>query len=322
MNTSQRVIRFIQEHMALLCFSCLLAGLLAGGFAEGMAFAIPWLFGILTFNSGLGLRVQDLSCIRAKPWVLLLLLVWLHIAAPLVVMTATSLLGFHVDAVMGFAILSMLPVSASTIVWVGFYRGNVTLAMTLLLVDTVLSPFLIPYVLDFLFGATVHMHPFRMLRGLFWMLLFPTLLALALNRITNGTLQRVAGSAFSIFARLAIFTILFINGGVIAPFFQDFDPVFFAVIPVSGMLYALWFLSNFFLGLAIFKNREDTIGFMTACSVRSVTAGMVIAMTYFAPLTTVTVVTGMLFQPPLASLSGKLASGYFERRESRSGTDP
>ena len=314
MSASQRSIRFIQEHMALLSFSCLLAGLLAGEFAEGLGGAIPWLFAVLTFNSGLGLRVQDLGCVRAKPWILPFHLVWLHVAAPLMAMAATNLLGFPVDAVMGFAILAMLPVSASTVVWIGFYRGNVTLAMALLLMDTVLTPFIIPYALDFLFGATVHMDPLRMLRGLFWMLLFPTLLALFLNRLTGGGLQRVAGKTFSLLARFAIFTILFINGGVISPFFRDFDPVFFAVVAMAGAYFVLWFLANFFLGLAIFKNREDTISFMLCSSIRSITAGMVIAMAYFAPLTTVTVVTGMLFQPPLASYSGTLASRYFDRK--------
>ena len=301
---------FIREHIAFISLSCVVCGILAGEGAARFSAAVPWFFAVLTFNSGLGLRIRDLGSLRSKPWILPLHLAWLHLVMPVLAFGVTKLLSFPNEAVMGFVILSIIPISASCVVWVGIYKGNVTLAMALLLMDTVLAPFIIPSALHFMFGAGVHMDPLRMLRGLFWLLLAPTLLALTLNRLTQGGLQKVAGKTVSSLAQGAIFCILFINGGVVAPFFPNPTPLFFAILGVCFAMYCVWFGLGFFMGRSILGGSKDVISFMLCSSVRSPTTGIVIAMTYFAPLATLPIVMGMLVQPSMSSFTGKLASRY------------
>ncbi len=275
---------------------------------------MPWVMGLLMFSSGLGMRLQDLNSLRRKPWLLPVILLLLHVAIPAVWTGIGTLLRFPIEAVMGFAILAMIPISASCVVWIGLSRGNITLGMALILADTLVAPFLIPYSLDILFGADVHLDPFRMLYGLFWMLFFPTFLALVCNRISQGKLQRVAGKPLAVTGKFAILGLLFINGGVVSPFFHNFDSIFFLALGMTFCLVSLLFLVTFLIGQLLFSRKEDVLAFML-CSVRGTTTGMVIAMTYFPPLTTLTVAFNMLFQQPLGAWTGKKALAYLEKKE-------
>ena len=315
MAVQNNIAQFIQKYFAGFCLIFLFVGLLAGESAASMAAAIPWFLALLTFNSGLGLRLHDLKSLRRKPWVLPLHLALLHMGMPLIAMSVSSLMGFHFDAVMGFVILAIIPISASGMIWIGIYRGNLTLAMALLLVDMLLAPFIIPYTLEFLFGASVHLDSFRMLKSLFWMLLFPTLLALFLNRVTHSGLQRVAGGVFLFLAKVSMFMLLFINGGVVAPFFHDFDLLFFELLSLVFFFCCFWFVFSFFIGRVVFSEDQDVIAFMFSSSIRGTATGIVIALTFFPPLTTLVVVMNLLFQQLVGSFAGKFALNFLDNKK-------
>lgn len=321
MRMRKHVISLFQGHFAALCVCALLAGIFLTDLVGALSPAIPWLMASLMFCSGLGLRPQDLSSLRRKPWLLPLILFLLHVVIPTLWTGLGALLGFPVEAVMGFAIQSMLPISGSCIVWIGLCRGNITIGMALILADSICTPFIIPYVLSFLFGADVHLDTLRMLRGLFWMLFFPTILALVLNRLSGGGLQRVAGKPLAVFGKLAILTILIINGGVIAPFLHDFDLLLVLVLGMNLVFCLLLLLTSFLLGRLLFTSNEEVLAF-TLTAMRSSTTGMVIAMTYFPPLTTLTVAFNMLFQQPVGAWAGKIAMNRLARLEAKKMSGP
>ena len=315
MSPQRHLFDFIERHFAVLGVAFLIAGAAVGESVAGLSFSIPWLLGVLMFSSGLGMQLKDLACLREKPWVLPLIPVLLHLIIPLLAMGITTVLPLPVESVMGFVILAVIPISATSIVWIAVYRGNITLGMAIILVDTLCAPFIIPYVLAFLFGAEVHMDPFRMLRGLFWMLFFPTILALVCNRVSHGELQRRAGKSIAFLGKLAVFALLLINGGVVSPYVQEFDPMFIWILAMNILLTAFWFFFTFGVGRVVFSRKEDVLAFMLTASVRGTTTGMVIAMSYFPPLTTLTVVFNMLFMQPMAALAGKIALRRLEKKE-------
>ena len=322
MRAQHQIAEFFQGHFSLVCITCLIGGMLFGATPGAvLAPAVPWIMAVLMFSSGLGLRVRDLHSLREKPWLLPVILFLLHLVIPMIWVGLTMLLRFPIEAVMGFAILAILPISASCMVWIGANRANIALGMALLLVDTLFAPFIIPYVLDFLFGANVHIDAIRMLWSLFWMLFFPTLLALVCNRLSHGKLQQVAGKPLALAGKFAILIILFINGGVVSPFFTDCDITFVLVLGMTFGLTSLLFLVSFLLGRLLFTDKEDVISFML-CAIRGTTTGMVIAMAYFPPLTTLTVAFNMLFQQPLGSWAGKKAMAYLEEKEQKAKTAP
>lgn len=315
MSLQRTLIAFIERHFAVLGVTFLIVGVLAGERVAGLAFAIPWFMGVLMFSSALGLQLKDLNCLRGKPWILPVILVLLHLVMPLMAMGITTLLRLPLEAVMGFVILAVIPISATGIVWITVYRGNVTLGMAIILADTICAPFIIPYVLAFLFGADVHMDPARMLRGLFWMLFFPTILALVCNRVSHGELQRRAGKPIAFLGKLAVLAIFFTNGGVVSPYMREFDPLFIWIFATNLALAAFWFLFAFGVGRFLFGRKEDVLAFMLTAAMRGATTGMVIAMSYFPPLTTLTVVFNMLFMQPMGAWAGKVARQRLDKED-------
>jgi predicted Na+-dependent transporter len=166
---------------------------------------------------------------------------------------------------------------------------------------------LIPYALQLFSGAGVHLEPFRMLRGLFWMLVFPIGLSLTLNHLSAGGVQRLAGNSLSVLSKVAMLGLQAINGGVTAPFFLDFSLSTLYLFGMMVFLSCLMFVMHYGVGHLLFSRREDILAFMLGASMRSLTTAMVISLTYFSPLTTFTVLLAMIVQQPLGSLAGKLA---------------
>lgn len=306
--------RFTQSHMPYLSIGFLLLGLFAGESAARFAALVPYFFVVIMFNSGLGLRLDDLQSLRERTWVLPLQLAILHLITPALAWAVTSPF-YDSETVMGFVVLTMMPISPSCVLWAGIFRSNITLAMALILVDTLAAPFIIPYALQLFSGASVALDPLRMLRGLALMLLAPSLLAIICNRISNGSVQRKAGRTFSLLAKLSIYAILFINGGVTSRFFTGLNWSIAAMAGTVFVLYLFIFTANLIAGKLLFPARGDVIAFMICLSVRSLTTGMVIATTYFAPVATFIVMLGMFYQQPMASFAGKAVDRIFRIKE-------
>jgi predicted Na+-dependent transporter len=313
LNVTQSIDQFLHRHLAFLSFGVIGAGLLVGDAVVFMAPAIPWCFTILTFNSGLGLRIRELACIHDKPWILPLHLVLLHFALPLVVWSIGSLF-FDPETVMGFVLFAMMPTSVSSIMWVGLLGGNLTMITALILIDTFFAPFIIPYALQLFSDASVILDPVNMLQGIFWMLLFPTVLALILNRLSHGGVQRIFGHSLSLMSKMMMLVILFINGSVTSPFFLNINLSFIILTCMVLFLSSLLFVITFFLGDIIFSSNEDIIAFMLGTSMRSLTMGMVLAIAYFTPLATFIVLLAMLFQQPQGAFAGKMAQRFLKWR--------
>jgi len=306
---------FVHRYFAMFCIPFLLLGMFLGETVSGLAFAIPWLLGLLMFSNGLGLRLQDLRILRQKPWLLPVILALFHVVMPAIALGITTALGFPTDAVIGFVLLALVPMSATAAVWTGVYCGNLTLSMALVLADTIITPFFIPYILTLFFAAEVVMDPFHMLWGLFWMLFFPTTLAIVCNRLTNGEMQRVAGKPLAFVSQLAVFSLLVINGGVVAPFVQESNVLFFLIFGASFVLGAFWFVFSFMLGRLLFTEGGDVLAFMFTGAMRTSTTGMVIAVAYFPPAVALVMVSSMFFQQAQAVWYGKVARDWLDKRE-------
>lgn len=299
--------------MPYLCMGFLVAGLFTGESAARFSGMVPYLFTFIMFNSGLGLRVADLHSLGERKWVLPLLLVLLHLVMPAVAWGVTSPF-YDSETVMGFVVLTMMPISPVCILWTGIFRSNITLAMAFTLVDTLAAPFIIPYALQLFSGASVALDPLRMFQGLAMMLLAPSLLAILCNKVSHGAVQRKAGRTFSLLAKFAIYSILFINGGVTSRFLTELNWYIASMAVTAFVLYVVSFAGSLAVGRLFFPAREDVVAFMLGVSMRSLTTGMVIATAYFAPVATFIVMLGMFYQQPMASFSGKVVDRVFGPR--------
>jgi len=116
----------------------------------------PLLLGVLLFNAGLGVPLQDLAAFGKTPQKGLLLLGGLlgNIAVPLamiVVVAATMRLWHNPDEaqqiLVGLALVAAMPIAGASTAWAQNANGSLVVSLGLVLLTTLLSPLTTPLVL-------------------------------------------------------------------------------------------------------------------------------------------------------------------------------
>lgn len=298
---------FLQKAMPWLAPCSLVTGLLFGGSLASWTWAVPWLFALMTFSSSLSLRLRDLWRIMAQPGFLFIHLIILYIALPLCVRLCAGLVFDDARVVAGLVIISLVPAGSSSLIWVGIYRGNVALALAVIVMDTLFVPFFMPFMLHMLAGTRVSMNHGEIMVSLAFMLLLPTLLAVAMNGVSRGLAEKALSPWLSLLSKLGIVCLLLINGGVASPYFQNPDRQIWIIVFFVFCLCCSGYAATFAAGKLLFRKKGDIMAFMLSGGIRNVGAGAAIAMLHFSPLTCLTVVIGMMFQQLLGYNAGLLA---------------
>ncbi|UUZ86551.1 bile acid:sodium symporter [Paenibacillus sp. P26] len=169
-----------------------------------------------------------------------------------------------------------------------------------------LSPFIVPGVMSVLVGADVDMDVWGMMKGLLIMVVAPSVLGMLLNQWTGGKVKTNWGPRLSPFSKLSLAVVIMINSAVIAPYFTGItaDLIWTAVVIV--FVAALGYLGGFYGSKALRWDRGMTVTMTLNCGMRNISAGAVLALTYFPPAVAMPVIIGMLFQQMMASFFGYL----------------
>ncbi|GAA3326097.1 hypothetical protein GCM10020331_060620 [Ectobacillus funiculus] len=106
-----------------------------------------------------------------------------------------------------------------------------------------------------------------------------------------------------------------INSSIIAPHLSHIDGKLILIAVVvfgiasSGYLFS-WLISSLFLS----GGRDDTVTLVFTGGMRNISAGAVLAVSYFPAPVAVPVVIGMLFQQVLASLYGYMIHKVYAKK--------
>ena len=152
--TLKQIDRKLQKLMPFLTPSGVVLGVLFSQHLQPFAFLVPWMFGFMTFVGSLGSGLGEFVRSVTKPYQLIVTMIILHIVMPLIAFGIAKLL-FPDDGylVTGLLMGAVIPIGITSMIWVSVYRGNVPLTLSVILVDTMLSPFIVPFSLKLLVGA-------------------------------------------------------------------------------------------------------------------------------------------------------------------------
>ena len=274
---------FIEKWMALVTPTCLLLGVCFPDIAKCGLPYVPAVFAFMTFAGALKSRFKDVANVFRHPGSLLL----------------------------EFAV----PTAVVSLMWVTIYDGNSPLSLSLVVLDTVLAPFLIPATLKILLGSAVIIDPARMMRELIFMVALPAVVAMVLNQITDGKVMETWPGKLAPFSKLALIFVVTSNSSKVAPYIRDMNmqrvKVALAILVLAASGYALgWFVAYIFR-----KDRSTAVSMMYGTGMRNISAGAVIAAAYFPGEVMFPVMIGTLFQQVLAALFGKLLAQKKEKQE-------
>ena len=295
---------FIEKWMPLVTPSCLFIGVIFAAWLGRFAPLVPWLFAFMTFAGSLSSGFRDMKKIAMHPISLIVVLLILHIVVPVTAFLVGSLIFDDPLLVTGIVLEFIVPTGIVSLVWVNIYHGNSALTLSIILIDTVVAPFLVPFSLHVLMGSAVEISVAGMMKDLVLMIAVPALLAMALNHATRGRVKHTLSPKLAPFSKIGLILVVIINSTKVAPFFSQMTP---ALLLVTLVIFLLA-VSGFFWGVLaskIFKEDNDgRVSMIFNSGMRNISAGAVIAGQYFPPEVMFPVMIGTLFQQILAAMAG------------------
>ena len=306
----------LERMMGVFIPTCLVIGVLLAGYLDNGSFLIPWIFALMTFAGSLNSNFASMKRAVLNPFPLVVAIFVLHIFMPLWAW-GIGHLAFSGDifTITGLVLAMAIPTGISSFVWVAIYKGNVTLALTIILVDTLLSPLIVPFTLSVLVGGNIEMDVISMTQGLIWMIVIPSLVGMTLNQITKGNAVTNLSARLAPFSKIGMGIVVMLNGAVVAPYLLDIKLKLIGIAVVVFFIACSGYLISFFAAKLLKQPKETVIALTFSGGMRNISAGAVLAISYFPAAVAVPVVLGMLFQQTLASLYGLAIDRYYRKQE-------
>lgn len=294
--------RFLEERMFVVIFSGIALGWLVPAIHSWDSM-IPILFGYMTFVTALNISWKGLISVIRAPGPILLIVILLHIIMPIFALAiAPLILGPDSPFTVGTVLAVIIPIGVTSVIWTGLAGGESPLALSVVSIDSLLSPLIVPFSVLLLLGASVQFDSGGLMKGLFWMIVFPTIFGVTLHDITRGRIGPKWAPINGPFSKICLALVVAVNVAAARGIIVGMQ---FALMSLLILLLVQAF-TGYLLGYGmakLFRYSPERIAAMTFCvGMRNISAGVVIALQYFSPEATVPVVLAMLFQQPLASV--------------------
>ncbi|MCL2599562.1 MAG: hypothetical protein FWD88_00055 [Treponema sp.] len=268
---------------------------------------VPWLFGVMTLSGALRLRVTEFGDTIRSPLPILLFMVAIRVAMPLLAMfSATFFFGGNPDTVTGFVLLFSGPVAVSSFIWVGMFNGNKALCLTLILLDTLLAPIVVPGTLSILMGENVTMDMGAIAVALVFMVVIPTVVGVAVNETSRGKIPALACPYLAPAAKICLMLVIAANSSAIAGSVRFGDPMVWKVAALCVPLSVGGFMLARLAGIAARCSPEKNIAMFFSGGLKNISVVTTIAVTFFPESVALPTVMGILFQQSVAALMAKL----------------
>ena len=297
---------WIANHMVVIVPLCLVVGVLIPESLAPLQPAIPTLFAFVTFQNSLQINPRSLRDTLARPLPLVVTLVFLMVVAPVVAWCLGMLFfGESPNVVVGLVLEYCVPVGATTIMWAGVAGGDVALALAVMLISTVISPFSIPLTLRLLVGAVVEVNTLGMLGDMLYMVGVPALLGVACNGLAKGGWALRAYEDLAPLSRILVPIIIATNAMGISEYVLHMTPELIAITVFVGLFTSTSVVVGLALARVFKQSRETSVVMAFDCGIRNISAGAVLALEYLPAESLFPVMIGTLFQQFLAALVGR-----------------
>ena len=303
----KRANAWIEKWIAFVTPTCLLLGVLFPEIAgRGVAY-VPVVFAFMTFTGALKSSFKDIGAVLRKPLPLLLILAVLQVVMPCTAWSVGEMFfAGNRELITGMVLEFSVPAAVVGMMWVSIYKGDSSITLSLLVIDTVLAPFIIPLTLKILVGARVKMNPAEMMKDLVFMIALPALLAMCLNQFSGGKVKEKWPGKLAFWSKLCLIYCVICNSSKVAPYVRhmNLQRVFVAVCIM--ILAAAGYAIGWGISVLLKQDEKTRISMIYGSGMRNISAGAVIAATYFPGEVMFPVMIGTLFQQVLAACYGSL----------------
>jgi len=267
---------------------------------------VIWLFGVMTFSGALKLTASEIGTAVRSPIPILLFFITSHVLMPLAALFSSSLFFDNTDLITGFVLLFAGPTAVSGFIWITIFKGDKALALSLILLDTLLAPFVVPATISVLMGAKVTMNMSGIAVSLLFMVVIPTIIAVALNETSRGKIPEVICPALNPLAKICLILVIAANSSVVAPNIRFSDPLIWKTALLCVVLTIAGFLLAKLNGMAGKCGAEKSAALVIAGGLRNNSAVMTIAVTFFPEAAVLPTILSIVFQQMIAAVMGRV----------------
>lgn len=308
--------RRIERILPLLTPTGVVLGILAGAFLpftqephdSWITPLVTVLFGFMTFSGALSMSVKDFGAIVRKPKNSIITFIGTHIILPfLFYHIAFFFFPSQPDIPLGFLLLFSCPTGVVSHVWAGIYGGYGPLSLTIIIIDTLLAPLVVPLSVSLISGTSITIDAMGMMQSLFWMVAFPAVLGMVVNQASQGKVAKTVQPVSKPFAKLALLLVVILNTSRIAPEILAMTAGDIPIILMAIGLVAISFpLARFMAHLSGIRELPRAVSVTCGMSIRNISAALVLAIEFFPPRSAIPVIAGILIQQTLCALMGRL----------------
>lgn len=316
MSAVARLDAFLGRHLSPLMVICTAAGVAFPQVFSPLTRVSLLLMFALTFFNSLDAGFRDLWACFRRPAAMAVILVLIHIVSPLVAL-ATGRILFPGDPLLttGLVLEFAIPTGVMALVWASISGGNGPLTLSIVLLDNLLAPFLLPLTLKVLVGSQVQVAAGPMMRDLVIMVGIPAILAMTLHQVLGQEKARKAKKDLGLATKLVIICIATSNSSGIAEEVRSLTPKLVWVTLVSLGLCILCFCAGYKFARLAGLDHPSSVSASLNTGLRNISAGAVLARQYFPAEVLFPVVICTLFMQMVAAESVKLLKKVGEKQK-------
>jgi predicted Na+-dependent transporter len=294
--------RQVEKYMTFLTPLALVLGFVFSDFFRDGLVLVPWLFAFVMFVMSLSCDFQQIRAVLRAPGVILYMFVAAHLILPLLAWHGGSLLfGGPTPFVIGLFLFAIIPLGVSSILWVGLSKGQVPLVLGLVIIDSLLSPIVVPTAITLLVDKHVNIALWDMMKDLIFILVMPTILGVVWQSLSKGKANVQIGQRLAPWSKLSFVAVLIINAASIRPYMAVLQGDLLVLVIASLSLIIIGYVAGSIPTWLSSKHAwNHTLPY--ALGMRNISLGLVIALHYFDPLVAVPIVLTILLQQPVASI--------------------
>ncbi|MHA6483271.1 bile acid:sodium symporter family protein [Paenibacillus sp. strain BS8-2] len=264
--------------------------------------AVPYLFAFVTLTMAMGCGLDQLRGVMKRPGIMVLTFMLAHVlSAVIAYAVGSAIFGSDSPYVVGLVLFTIIPLGVSSVLWVGMSGGSIPLMLAMVVLDSLLSPLVVPAGIHLFFGAAVEVKAGPLMLDLTILIVLPTVIGIILYEWSKGRIAERVKPITAPFSKLCFVSVVALNAAAIAPYVEELKQDMAMLIPIVivlvGICYAVGFIFT-----ARLRNHETQTTVSYATGMRNISLGIVLAMGYFSPLAAVPVVLSILIQQPFATV--------------------